>query len=56
MTLPLLGAPAFRSLLGIAGGVEAPTYTDLYCGEWARVSALTGYARFESRQAAWSSL
>ena len=25
---------AFRSLLGIAGGVEAPTYTDLYSGAW----------------------
>ena len=35
-----LGRAAFRSLLGIAGGVEAPTYTDLYCGEWTGVSAL----------------
>ena len=26
---------AFRSLLGIAGGVEAPTYADLYSGAWA---------------------
>jgi len=25
---------AFRSLLGIAGGVAAPTYTELYSGEW----------------------
>ena len=25
---------AFRSLLGIAGGAEAPTYTELYSGEW----------------------
>ena len=25
---------AFRSLLGIAGGVEAPTYADLYSGAW----------------------
>ena len=25
---------AFRSLLGIAGGVEAPTYSGLYSGEW----------------------
>ena len=25
---------AFRSLLGIAGGVEAPTYAQLYFGEW----------------------
>ena len=23
-----------RSLLGIAGGVEAPTYADLYSGAW----------------------
>ncbi len=26
---------AFRSLLGIGGEVTAPTYTDLYSGEWA---------------------
>ena len=26
---------AFRSLLGIGGEVAAPTYTDLYSGEWA---------------------
>ena len=25
---------SFRSLLGIAGGVEAPTYADLYSGAW----------------------
>jgi transposase-like protein len=25
---------AFRSLLGIAGGIEAPTYADLYSGAW----------------------
>ena len=25
---------AFRSLLGIAGGAEAPTYAELYSGEW----------------------
>ncbi len=25
---------AFRSLIGIAGGVEAPTYADLYSGAW----------------------
>src|SRR5580700_34735 len=25
---------AFRSLLGIAGGVEAPTYAELYSGAW----------------------
>jgi hypothetical protein len=25
---------AFRSLLGIAGGVDAPTYADLYSGAW----------------------
>jgi len=25
---------AFRSLLGIAGGVQAPTYADLYSGAW----------------------
>src|SRR5450755_256470 len=25
---------AFRSLLGIAGGAEAPTYADLYSGAW----------------------
>jgi transposase-like protein len=25
---------AFRSLLGIAGGVTAPTYAELYSGEW----------------------
>jgi len=25
---------AFRSLLGIAGGTEAPTYSDLYSGRW----------------------
>lgn len=25
---------AFRSLLGIAGGVSAPTYAELYSGEW----------------------
>ncbi len=25
---------AFRSLLGIAGGAEAPTYASLYSGEW----------------------
>jgi hypothetical protein len=27
---------AFRSLLGIAGGVKAPTYSGLYSGEWRR--------------------
>jgi hypothetical protein len=26
---------AFRSLLGIAGGVAAPTFDGLYSGEWA---------------------
>ena len=26
---------AFRSLLGMAGGVEAPTYAELYSGDWA---------------------
>ena len=25
---------AFRSLLGIAGGVAAPTYAELYSGSW----------------------
>ena len=30
---------AFRSLLGIAGGVEAPTYADLYSGAWTRPTA-----------------
>ena len=25
---------AFRSLLGIAGGVTAPTYAELYSGVW----------------------
>ena len=25
---------AFRSLLGIAGAAEAPTYADLYSGAW----------------------
>lgn len=25
---------AFRSLLGIAGGAQAPTYAKLYSGEW----------------------
>ena len=25
---------AFRSLLGIAGGAEAPTFAELYSGEW----------------------
>ncbi len=25
---------AFRSLLGIAGGAEAPTYAELYSGAW----------------------
>ena len=25
---------AFRSLLGIAGGVRAPTYDELYSGDW----------------------
>src|SRR5271169_6745636 len=25
---------AFRSLLGIAGGVAAPTYAELYSGDW----------------------
>lgn len=25
---------AFRSLLGIAGGAEAPTYAQLYSGAW----------------------
>ena len=25
---------AFRSLLGVAGGVEAPTYAGLYSGAW----------------------
>jgi hypothetical protein len=25
---------AFRSLLSIAGGVQAPTYADLYSGAW----------------------
>ena len=26
---------AFRSLLGTAGGAEAPTFTELYSGDWA---------------------
>ena len=26
---------AFRSLLGIAGGAESPTFAELYSGEWA---------------------
>ncbi len=25
---------SFRSLLGVAGGAEAPTYAELYSGEW----------------------
>ena len=28
---------AFRSLLGIAGGAESPTFAELYSGEWARI-------------------
>jgi len=29
---------AFRSLLGIAGNVAAPTYAGLYSGEWSHPS------------------
>ena len=29
---------AFRSLLGIAGDAEAPTYDGLYAGDWQRPS------------------
>ncbi|MSU61970.1 MAG: IS1595 family transposase, partial [Pedosphaera sp.] len=29
---------AFRSLLGIAGDVAAPTYAGLYSGEWTHPS------------------
>ncbi len=32
---------AFRSLLGIAGGVTAPTYAELYSGGWAHPSCST---------------
>ena len=31
---------AFRSLLGIAGGVAAPTYAELYSGDWNHRSCL----------------
>ena len=30
-----LSIAAFRSLLGIAGGAESPTFAELYSGEWA---------------------
>jgi hypothetical protein len=32
----LLPKDAFRSLLGIAGDANAPTYAELYSGEWRR--------------------
>lgn len=35
---------AFRSLLGIAGGVGSPTYAALYSGEWAHPTS-SGYGR-----------
>jgi transposase-like protein len=35
---------AFRSLLGIAGGVESPTFAELYSGEWAHPTC-SGYLR-----------
>jgi hypothetical protein len=31
---PGMSAVQFRSLLGIGGGAESPTYADLYSGEW----------------------
>ena len=37
---------AFRSLLGIAGGAEAPTYADLYSGAWTH--CLAGVNSIES--------
>lgn len=33
---------AFRSLLGIAGGQNAPTYAELYSGEWEHPNLLNG--------------
>ena len=33
---------AFRSLLGIAGGAEAPTYAKLYSGEWKHPTCSSG--------------
>ena len=33
---------AFRSLLGIAGGAEAPTYAELYSGEWKHPTCSSG--------------
>jgi len=35
---------AFRSLLGIAGGAESPTFAELYSGEWAHPTC-SGYLR-----------
>ena len=35
---------AFRSLLGIAGGLRSPTYAALYSGEWAHPTC-SGYGR-----------
>jgi hypothetical protein len=32
---------AFRSLLGIGGGAESPTYADLYSGEWQHPGSTT---------------
>ncbi len=34
----------FRSLLGIAGGIEAPTYAELYSGAWKHPKC-SGYLR-----------
>ena len=36
---------AFRSLLGIAGGVEAPTYAQLYSGEWIHPTSSLNFRR-----------
>ena len=41
---------AFRSLLGIAGGVEAPTYADLYSGAWTHPTS-SGCLRYPDRHA-----
>ena len=40
---------AFRSLLGIAGGAEAPTYAELYSGDWAHPTC-SGCLRSPDRQ------
>ncbi len=34
---------AFRSLLGIGGDTEAPTYAELYSGEWSHPTTASGH-------------